>query len=343
MAREDRRHVGRHRTVQIGRQVGNLARRLEPVQQVQQRLRAADGEGRDDHDAAARGAAPHHVGELLRRVLLPVRAVAVGGFDEHPVGARRRHRWPHHQVVAAAEVAREQHRARAAGEMRAGRAEDVAGTLQAHREAGQRLEGRVEVARLEAPQRAPRRLLGVQRQRRRVLGKAVPVRVARLFVLQVAGIGQQQPAQLDARRRGEHLAAKAELDQARNEAAVVDVRMRQQHRVDRGRRHRQRRPVAQAQLLQALEQPAIDEQAPAVVFDEVLRSRHGAGGTEELQSHQSLPGAAPAPCSSSTWRSEPPSEASASTRKPMSRASWRMASFSCSTSPTSRCVPRPRW
>jgi hypothetical protein len=41
-------------------------------------------------------------------------------------------------------------------------------------------------------------------------------------------------------------------------------------------------PVAQPQLLEPLEQPAIDEQTPAVVLEQIARSGHGAGGTEEV-------------------------------------------------------------
>ena len=47
-------------------------------------------------------------------------------------------------------------------------------------------------------------------------------------------------------------------------------------------RQGERIPVAQPQLLEPLGQPAVDEQAPAVVFEEIARSGHGAGGTEEI-------------------------------------------------------------
>ena len=44
-------------------------------------------------------------------------------------------------------------------------------------------------------------------------------------------------------------------------AAVVDVRMREHHRGDARRIERRLRPVAQPQLLETLEEPAINQQA----------------------------------------------------------------------------------
>jgi hypothetical protein len=54
---------------------------------------------------------------------------------------------------------------------------------------------------------------------------------------------------------------KAIPDEQRQIAAVIDMRMGENHGVDRVGRHRQRSPVAQPQVLDALKQPAIDEDA----------------------------------------------------------------------------------
>ena len=56
--------------------------------------------------------------------------------------------------------------------------------------------------------------------------------------------------------------------QQRQGAGVVDVGMGQDHGVERGRVDREGRPVAQPQLLLALEQPGVDEHAVAVRGDE---------------------------------------------------------------------------
>jgi len=63
---------------------------------------------------------------------------------------------------------------------------------------------------------------------------------------------------------------------------VVEVRVREQDERERLRIERGGRPVALAKLFQALEQPAIDEDARAVVLQEVLRARDGAGRPQKL-------------------------------------------------------------
>ena len=59
--------------------------------------------------------------------------------------------------------------------------------------------------------------------------------------------------------------------------------MRQDHGVDPGRIDRQRRPVAQAQLFEPLEQPAIDEHAVIAEIEQVLGAGDGARGPEKCQ------------------------------------------------------------
>jgi hypothetical protein len=88
----------------------------------------------------------------------------------------------------------------------------------------------------------------------------MPVRKSRVFFLQVRAVGQQQPAQLPRRRRAVDAAAEAVPDQQRQVAAVIDVRMRQHDGRQLGRVDRQPRPVAQPQLLESLEQAAVDQE-----------------------------------------------------------------------------------
>ena len=118
---------------------------------------------------------------------------------------------------------------------------------------------------LDQRQAVQRVLAGVQRQGRRVFGKAVAVGECRVFFLQVAAVGQQNRAQVARARAGIHRAMKAALGQQRQVAAVVQVRVREQHGVDVARRHRQRTAVAQAQLLVALKQAAVHQHVDALV------------------------------------------------------------------------------
>src|SRR5439155_22097512 len=67
---------------------------------------------------------------------------------------------------------------------------------------------------------------------------------------------------------------------------TVDVdgqRARQGQPAEARGRDRQRVPVAEAQLLLALEQAAVDHQALAVRLERVLRAGYGPGGAKKLQ------------------------------------------------------------
>ena len=70
--------------------------------------------------------------------------------------------------------------------------------------------------------------------------------------------------------------------------------MGQDHRVDFRGVDRQRRPVAQAQFLQPLEQAAIDENLRITRLDQVLGPGHRARGAHECQFH--------AGCSLPVWQ-----------------------------------------
>jgi hypothetical protein len=115
----------------------------------------------------------------------------------------------------------------------------------------------------------------------------------RILLLQVAGVRQQQGAQLARRLRGMDRAAEALARQGRQVAAVVDVRMREHHRIDLACGERERLPVAQAQLLQALEQAAVHQHPVALVLEEVFGSGDGAGGAKEGEPHGSHSSRAP--------------------------------------------------
>ena len=81
------------------RDVGHALFLLQPVQQVQQRLRAADRECRDQHDTAAAARAPDHFLQLVERIDGLVTSIAIRGFDDQMIrlphdGWRSGRRWP---------------------------------------------------------------------------------------------------------------------------------------------------------------------------------------------------------------------------------------------------------
>lgn len=116
--------------------------------------------------------------------------------------------------------------------------------------------------------------------------ETVPVGKRGVFFLQEAAVWQQDAAQVTRARGRNHLAGKSLVGQQRQVAAVVEVCVGQHHCMDLVWRHRQRVPVAQAQLLVALEQPAVDQQALLAVGDQVLRPGHRVGTAQEVDVHR---------------------------------------------------------
>jgi hypothetical protein len=64
---------------------------------------------------------------------------------------------------------------------------------------------------------------------------------------------------------------------------MVDMGMGEQHGIDACRIDRQRSPVAQAQLLEALEQAAIHQQPRAAELKQIFRAGDGTDAAEESE------------------------------------------------------------
>ena len=111
----------------------------------------------------------------------------------------------------------------------------------------------------------------------------MPVRLPRVLFLDARRVRQHERAQVARARRAEDAAAKALADQPRQVAAVIEMRVREDDGVDRAGRDRERGPVAQPQLLEALEQAAVDENAMVAEIEQMLRAGDGAGGAEKRQ------------------------------------------------------------
>src|SRR3970282_678841 len=92
-----------------------------------------------------------------------------------------------------------------------------------------------------------------------MLRVTLPVGALRFLFLQVSTVRQQYAAQVQGRGCAEHGPTKAVAREERQVASVIEVRVRQYARIDFGRAHRQRRPVTQPEVLQPLEQAAVEE------------------------------------------------------------------------------------
>jgi hypothetical protein len=135
------------------------------VQEQQQRLGAADREGRDD-DVPPRAAVRRMRSASASAGSSPsCCAAAVGRLHHHDVRVRARLGRGHHDVLLAAEVAGEQHRRRAVVDAQAGRAEDVARAREAAGQAAGRSKRLAEVDGAQQLERGLGVVLGVERAR----------------------------------------------------------------------------------------------------------------------------------------------------------------------------------
>ena len=111
------------------------------------------------------------------------------------------------------------------------------------------------------------------------------VRAPRVFLLQPCTVEQQHLGEVTCGRRAVDRAGEALFHERGQEAAVVQVRVAQHHRVDRARVDREGRPVALAQRLEALVEAAVEQDALATELDEVARAGDRIRRAEEADSH----------------------------------------------------------
>ena len=138
---------------------------------------------------------------------------------------------------------------------------------------------------LQQGQAVDRVLSVVQGLGRAVFAKAVAVGVERVFFLQVAAVGPQNFAQVARARAHMHPPRKTIALQLGHIATVIQVGVGQDDRVHAVRRDRQSVPVAQAQLLEALEQTAVHKQRLRAAANQVFGAGDAVSAADELKGH----------------------------------------------------------
>ena len=213
--------------------------------------------------------------------------VGVGGLDDQGVDrARRRLGVAHDGKPAAADVAGEHQPLVAAfgdPKIDGGRAQDVAGLEELERQVLPEIEDpAIGYADHEVLHRD-----GVpQRVERLALGQRLAVALEELVVLllDVPRIGQHDRAQVAGGGGAVHRAVEPLLDQERQPAGVVDVRVTQHHAIDppgiEGQPRVQRVGLGPA----ALEQPGVEQDPGSRGLEQVHRAGDLAGGAPEGQS-----------------------------------------------------------
>ena len=230
----------------------------------------------------------HDLGELVVHLLDGrVHAVAVGRLHEQVVGAVDRRRVAQDGQVLAAEVAREDQAARGAAvgdvEVDLRRAEDVAGLDERGGEAGQGRERLIVGDGDEAAQRLDGVVLVVDRFDRLPVGIVLVLAVEVLGVAHLDARGVAQHVHAEVARGGRAVDAPLEprLDERRQRARVVDVRVREDDRVGGDGLGRQLGIARPRLVAPPLVHPAVDEHAPGGGLDEVHRAGHFLRGTKE--------------------------------------------------------------
>jgi len=226
-------------------------------------------------------------------------AVAIGGLDHQHVCGSDGCRVAHDRALRLAEVAGEHELGGRAffadPELGDRRAEDVACVLEPRTHPRMRNELAAVGCRLEECGGARGIGNGVERQSLCLLlvvpaGLTAVVRAvalaARLALHDVGAVFEHQRRQIRGRRGAPDFSAKARRNEARQQPAVVEVRVREDDEVERLGPAARWRAVLRAGFAATLEKPAVDEEAHALGLDQRGRTRHFGRGAEEGESHR---------------------------------------------------------
>jgi hypothetical protein len=109
-----------------------------------------------------------------------------------------------------------------------------------------------------------------------------------VFLLEVGGVGQHGAAEVGRRGRGVDRIVVAIAHETRQVAAVIDVRVREDHRVDRLRGKRELAVTFEGLFAMALVEPAVEQIPLLVQLELVHRAGDGLSGAAEGETHDPL-------------------------------------------------------
>ena len=295
----------RHRRIDVDLRCRDPAFAIELHEQVDDVLRATDGERRDHDVAASHGQClGHDLGEFVERLgHRAVEAVAVRRFHHEHVGLLDEFRIAHQRMAGLPEIAGEHDAPRAAplvdGDLDDRRPEDVPGVDEPRAHVRMR---RDRVAVLDGAQSLERRhRLHDRVERCRLAGRAaggaapMPEVALGLDLLDVAAVREHHPEQVGRRRRAPDRPAEAQQREARQQARVVDVGVRQQDEIDVAHVERERLAVLALGLAPALEHAAVHQEGAAGRAHPRTGSGDFAGGAEKRDFHRGWPRVVAAP------------------------------------------------
>ena len=293
---EDLCGVHGERAVDVDRHAAELAGVEELVEDVEELLGALDGESGDHHLAAALEGffkdRAEGIGGPGRQLVL---AAAVGAFHQDEIDVRHRDGIAQDFVAAAADVAGEEEALLLVAvfpvddfEQHLGGTEDVAGVVEGQRHAVAERHRALVADADELAQAALGVFLEIEwLDGRQVVFGAVLVEPFGVLLLDMRAVCQHDLAEVAGGESGVDVAAEALLAEVREIAAVVDVGVGEDHDVDfAGVEVREAAVDLVAFLAVSLIEAAVEEDAGAVDFEQVLGSGGGAGGTAEFEFHE---------------------------------------------------------
>ena len=261
------------------------------MQVIDDLLSATHGEGRDDDLAILvvgfRDHPTQNLPGLFRRLVL---TVAVSALGDQIIDAFHRFGIAQDGQVFAPDVAGE-HEPEFAPilldvENDEGGSQNVAGVVEAQRDARPDAQGPAVSQPHEIGQAGYGILHGVDRlDRRQPLAGAPLVHVGHVLFLDVAAVPQHGAAQVARGGSGVDIAPEAVLDQVRDVAGVVDVRVGEDHRVDGAAVEGQIAVPLEGFLAPALKQATFQQQAKSVDLNQVHGAGDGADRPDELDAH----------------------------------------------------------
>src|SRR5512134_70755 len=188
MVAEDIAGIDRHRTVEKNRYIGNPLRLLEPIDVVEDRLHATDGERRNKHHSAPLGCPIDDVGEVILGIGRFVCPVAIGRLDYEEARAVDDRGIDSNRMLRAAKIAGKHQFSPRTRKLDNGRAEDMSGGPESDVYAATDLEFLFEVFGNKQLEAADRVGFGIQGQRGLVLRETMSIGVLGVALLKVPAV-----------------------------------------------------------------------------------------------------------------------------------------------------------
>ena len=293
MGAEDVRGARGEGRVDEDRAFGNALGLDQRHEVDQQFLRPLDGEGRDQQRLAA-AARLQHFGQQGRapRGFGQFRAhpVAIGRFADQMVDPGRARRIGLQQLRLRADVAGEEQPLSTRLDLDRGRAEQVAGVPETRAHVGCHVEPSAVALRPEGFEAGLRILERIDRLDLMMPAPRIAaVELLDLHLLDMARIRQHHRAEIGRRGGGVDRSLETCLHELRQQSAVIDMRMGENHCMDLRRLEREGPIVELLLRFRTLEHAAVDQHARSRMFDHEAGTGDRVTGSVKRQAHRIVP------------------------------------------------------